>query len=60
MIFSEAKTGKDRDFFKSAGIVLEEKKIVVVKSNQTHRASFDPIVSATIDLNTPGLEYRGL
>jgi microcystin degradation protein MlrC len=47
--------GKDRDFFKSAGIVLEEKRIVVVKSNQAHRASFDPIVDATIELDTPGV-----
>ena len=49
------KTGKDRDFFKSAGIVLEEKKIIVVKSNQAHRASFDPVVDRTIDLDTPGV-----
>jgi microcystin degradation protein MlrC len=55
VIFSTHKTGKDRDFFKSAGIVFEEKKIVVVKSNQAHRASFDPIVDATIDLKTPGV-----
>ena len=58
-----SRTGKDRDFFKSAGIVFEEKKIVVVKSNQAHRASFDPIVAATIDLNTPGpstVDYASL
>lgn len=55
VIFSGYKTGKDRDFFKSAGIVLEEKKIIVVKSNQAHRASFDPVVDKTIDLNTPGV-----
>lgn len=55
VIFSSGQTGKDRDFFKSAGIVLEEKKIVVVKSNQAHRASFDPIVAATFNLNTPGI-----
>ncbi|MGQ9600650.1 MAG: M81 family metallopeptidase [Anaerolineae bacterium] len=55
VIFSQKETGKDRDFFKSAGIVLEEKRIVVVKSNQAHRASFDPIVSATINLATPGV-----
>jgi microcystin degradation protein MlrC len=55
VIFSNDKTGKDRDFFKSSGIVFEEKKIVVVKSNQAHRASFDPIVAATIDLRTPGV-----
>lgn len=54
VIFSKGRTGKDRDFFKSAGIVFEEKKIVVVKSNQAHRASFDPIVAATINLDTPG------
>jgi microcystin degradation protein MlrC len=55
VICTERRTGKDRDFFKSAGVVFEEKKIVVVKSNQAHRASFDPIVSATIDLATPGV-----
>jgi len=55
VIFSQRRTGKDRDFFKSAGIVFEEKKIVVVKSNQAHRASFDSIVAATIDLATPGV-----
>jgi microcystin degradation protein MlrC len=63
VIFSNHKTGKDRDFFKSAGIVFEEKKIVVVKSNQAHRASFDPIVAANLDLNTPGVstvDYESL
>jgi microcystin degradation protein MlrC len=54
VIFSERVTGKDRDFFKSAGVVLEEKRIVVVKSNQAHRASFDPIVAQTYNLDTPG------
>ena len=49
------RTGKDRDFFKSAGIVLEEKQIIVVKSNQAHRASFDPVVDLTIELDTPGV-----
>lgn len=47
--------GKDRDFFRSAGILFDEKKIIVVKSNQAHRASFDPIVAANFDLNTPGV-----
>ena len=56
VIFSQSQqTGKDRDFFKSAGIVLEEKKIIVVKSNQAHRASFDPVVDYTIELDTPGV-----
>ena len=55
VIFSQGSTGKDRDFFKSAGIIPEEKQIIVVKSNQAHRASFDPIVARTIELDTPGV-----
>ena len=55
VIFSQRRTGKDRDFFKSAGILLEEKQIIVVKSNQAHRASFDPVVAGTIELDTPGV-----
>ena len=63
VIFSSEETGKDRDFFKSAGIILEEKKIIVVKSNQAHRASFDPIVAGTIQLASPGastVDYNSL
>ena len=55
VILSQRQTGKDRDFFKSAGILLEEKQILVVKSNQAHRASFDPVVAGTIELDTPGV-----
>lgn len=55
VIFSNGRTGKDRDFFKSAGILLEEKKIIVVKSNQAHRASFDPVSAGNIELDTPGV-----
>lgn len=55
VIFSRERTGKDRDFFKSAGIILEEKQILVVKSNQAHRASFDTIVASTIELASPGV-----
>ncbi|CAN5324093.1 M81 family metallopeptidase [soil metagenome] len=54
VVFSVGRSGKDRDFFKSAGIVFDEKKILVVKSNQAHRASFDPIVAYNIDLASPG------
>ena len=54
VIFSQYRTGKDRDFFKSIGLNPQDKKIVVVKSNQGHRASFDPIAAKTIDLSTPG------
>ena len=63
VIFSRSRTGKDRDFFKSAGIIPEEKQILVVKSNQAHRASFDPIVAETIELDTPGastVDYASL
>jgi microcystin degradation protein MlrC len=55
VIFSQNRTGKDRDFFKSAGVILEEKQILVVKSNQAHRASFDTIVASTIELSSPGV-----
>jgi microcystin degradation protein MlrC len=55
VIFSLHTTGIERDFFKSAGISLEEKKIIVVKSNQAHRASFAPVVAGIIDLDTPGV-----
>jgi microcystin degradation protein MlrC len=55
IIFCQGPTGKDRDYFKSAGVQLENKDIIVVKSNQAHRASFDTIVSATFNLATPGL-----
>jgi len=55
VIFSRRSTGKDRDFFKSAGIILEEKQILVVKSNQAHRASFDSVVASTIELSSPGV-----
>jgi len=55
VIFSRSRTGKDRDFFKSVGVILEEKQILVVKSNQAHRASFDSIVASTIELASPGV-----
>jgi microcystin degradation protein MlrC len=55
VIFSQNRTGKDRDFFKSAGVILEEKRILVVKSNQAHRASFDPVVNSTVELSSPGV-----
>lgn len=55
VILSQTTTGKDRDFFKSAGILMEEKRILAVKSNQAHRASFDSIAAGTVDLATPGV-----
>jgi microcystin degradation protein MlrC len=55
VLLSQRRTGKDRDFFKSAGVLLEEKRLLVVKSNQAHRASFDSVAASTIDLATPGV-----
>ncbi|HEX2037966.1 MAG TPA: M81 family metallopeptidase [Chloroflexota bacterium] len=55
VVLSQESTGKDRDFFKSTGILMEEKRIIAVKSNQAHRASFDSIAAGTIDLATPGV-----
>ena len=55
VILSRHSTGKDRDFFKSAGIILEEKQIIVVKSNQAHRASFDAVAASTVELLSPGV-----
>ncbi len=63
VIFTVLRTRNDRDFFKSAGILLEEKKIIVVKSNQAHRASLRPIVSRIIELASPGastVDYASL
>jgi len=55
VILSRHRTGKDRDFFKSAGIILEEKQIIAVKSNQAHRASFDEVAASTVELQSPGV-----
>ena len=55
VILSRHRTGKDRDFFKSAGIILEEKQIIAVKSNQAHRASFDAVSASTVELLSPGV-----
>ena len=60
VLLSQRRTGKDRDFFKSAGVLLEEKRLLVVKSNQAHRASFDSVAASTIDLATPRGEHGGL
>ncbi len=63
VIFTKQRTRNDRDFMKSAGIVFDEKKIIVVKSNQAHRASLRPIVSKIIELASPGastVDYESL
>ena len=63
VIFSTNRTGNERDYYKSAGIILEEKRILVVKSNQAHRASFGPVAAGIIDIATPGaatVDYASL
>jgi microcystin degradation protein MlrC len=55
VIFCAGRTGNDRDYFKSAGILLDEKKILVVKSNQAHRASLGALAARIIDLASPGV-----
>lgn len=42
VILSKTTTGKDRDLFKSNRDHTGRKKILIVKSTQAHRASFDP------------------
>jgi microcystin degradation protein MlrC len=60
IVLSKRRTGKDRDFFKSIGVQIPEgKKIIVVKSTQAHRASFDPIVKKTIEVDSPGVSTPG-
>lgn len=55
IVLSKHTTGKDRDFFKSIGVDPEGKRMIVVKSTQAHRASFDPIVKETIEVDSPGI-----
>ncbi|NVM57553.1 MAG: M81 family metallopeptidase, partial [Desulfobacterales bacterium] len=59
IILSQTRTGKDRDFFKSIGVIPEGKRILVVKSTQAHRASFDPIVAKTLEVDSPGVSTPG-
>ena len=57
------RVGMDRDFYKAIGVDPAERKIVVVKSHQAHRASFEPIAKRIIEVDTPGITnpvFRGL
>ena len=63
VIVCEGKVGMDRDFYKAIGVDPGERKIVVVKSHQAHRASFEPIAKRIIEVDTPGITnplFRGL
>lgn len=55
IIITEGRVGMERDFYKAAGIDPSERKIVVVKSHQAHRASFEGISSGILELDTPGV-----
>ncbi|MEM2905805.1 MAG: M81 family metallopeptidase [Candidatus Bathyarchaeia archaeon] len=63
VIVSEGRVGMERDYYKAAGVDPAERRIVVVKSAQAHRASFEGIAAEIIEVDTPGScssSYRGL
>jgi len=63
IIVSEGRVGMEQDYYKAAGVDPAERKIVVVKSHQAHRASFERIAKQIIEVDTPGStspSYKGL
>jgi len=63
VIVSEGRVGMERDYYKAAGVDPAERRIVVVKSAQAHRASFEGIAAEIIEVDMPGScssNYRGL
>jgi len=54
IIISERRVGMEQDYYKAAGIDPAQRKIVVVKSHQAHRASFERIAYKIIEVDTPG------
>jgi microcystin degradation protein MlrC len=63
IIVSEGRVGMEQDYYKAAGVDPAQRKIVVVKSAQAHRASFESIAKLIIEVDTPGSvspSYRGL
>lgn len=63
IIVSEGRVGMEQDYYKCAGVDPSQRKIVVVKSHQAHRASFESIAKRIIEVNTPGCtspSYKGL
>lgn len=63
IIVSEGKVGMEQDYYKFIGVDPSQRKIVVVKSHQAHRASFESIAKRIIEVDTPGStspSYRGL
>jgi len=63
IIVSEGRVGMEQDYYKAAAVDPAQRKIVVVKSAQAHRASFESIAKLIIEVDTPGSvspSYRGL
>ncbi|MCR8486978.1 MAG: M81 family metallopeptidase [Crenarchaeota archaeon] len=63
IIVSEGRVGMEQDYYKAVGIDPSQRKIVVVKSHQAHRASFERIAKRIIEVDTPGVtspSYKGL
>jgi len=63
IIVSEGRVGMEQDYYKAAGVDPAQRKIVVVKSAQAHRASFESIAKLIVEVDTPGSVspgYRGL
>ncbi|MEM1989296.1 MAG: M81 family metallopeptidase [Candidatus Bathyarchaeia archaeon] len=63
IIVSEGKVGMEQDYYKAAGVDPSQRKIVIVKSHQAHRASFESIAKRIIEVDTPGStspSYKGL
>ena len=63
IIVSEGRVGMEQDYYKCAGVDPSQRKIVVVKSHQAHRASFESIAKRIIEVDTPGCtspSYKGL
>jgi microcystin degradation protein MlrC len=63
IIVSEGRVGMEQDYYKAFGVDPSERKIIVVKSHQAHRASFERVAREIIEVDTPGStspSYRGL
>jgi len=63
IIVTEGRVGMEQDYYKAAGVDPAERKIVVVKSHQAHRASFERIAKHIIEVDTHGStspNYKGL
>ena len=62
-VFEKLTPPNDAEAARLAAMIFDEKKIIVVKSNQAHRASLRPVVSRIIELASPGastVDYESL